>query len=112
MSDLTNFNTRKRKSLEQPLFLTKTFAMLNECPITIACWNKEGNSFYILNQKELSENIIPKYFKHNNFSSFVRQLNFYGFYKVKTNLNYSLSKVRNRYFLHSFSHFLLTLPLT
>ncbi|KAK5816321.1 HSF-type DNA-binding-domain-containing protein [Linnemannia elongata] len=46
-------------------------------------WAKEGDMFYVYNCVELSDTILPRFFKHNNWQSFVRQLNMYGFHKSK-----------------------------
>ncbi|KAI7885120.1 winged helix DNA-binding domain-containing protein [Lichtheimia hyalospora FSU 10163] len=48
----------------------------------LICWNNAGTSFLITNSKAFSRQVLPEYFKHGNFSSFVRQLNMYGFRKI------------------------------
>ncbi|KAG9307345.1 hypothetical protein G9A89_017174 [Geosiphon pyriformis] len=45
-------------------------------------WNDSGDVFVICNMDEFAANVLPKYFKHCKFTSFVRQLNIYGFYRV------------------------------
>lgn len=43
----------------------------------IISWTDGGKHFTIHDMNEFAAEILPKYFKHNNFSSFVRQLNSY-----------------------------------
>jgi hypothetical protein len=66
-----------------PVFLQKTYDMIESSPPTVAAWAASGESFIIKQPREFAKTMLPRYFKHNNFSSFVRQLNFYGFRKHK-----------------------------
>lgn len=44
-------------------------------------WSDKGDSFIVLDEDEFARTLIPELFKHNNYASFVRQLNMYGFHK-------------------------------
>ena len=44
-------------------------------------WSDRGDSFVVLDEDEFAKTLIPELFKHNNYASFVRQLNMYGFHK-------------------------------
>lgn len=61
-----------------PPFLTKTFDMVND-PKTdsMISWSCTRASFVVWDSHKFSIDLLPKQFKHNNFSSFVRKLNTY-----------------------------------
>lgn len=72
----------KRKTRTVSTFLKKTYELLNvrvnltqdsensEC----VRWAPSGVGFIIINEEAFSRTVLPKYFKHSNYSSFVRQV--------------------------------------
>jgi len=68
---------------EVPIFLQKTYHMIDTCDPTICTWSSDGLTFIVKDTHVFETSIIPQFFKHSKFSSFVRQLNFYGFRKIR-----------------------------
>ena len=83
---------KKRKSLtielKQDKFLLKLYEILSKDEYSkIIRWSQNGVYIIISNIDALSKKILPIYFNHQNYSSFVRQLNMYNFHKIRTEQN-------------------------
>ncbi|XP_077314590.1 heat shock factor protein 4-like isoform X1 [Lithobates pipiens] len=63
-----------------PAFLTKLWTLVED-PETnhLICWSVNGTSFHVFDQGRFAKEVLPKYFKHNNMASFVRQLNMFSY---------------------------------
>ncbi|CAA0838913.1 Heat stress transcription factor A-6b [Striga hermonthica] len=86
-----------------PPFLSKTFEMVDDFRTgQIVSWSNGGNSFVVWDLHAFASNILPTYFKHHNFSSFVRQLNTYGFKKIDS----EKWEFANEYFIKDQKHLL------
>jgi len=66
-----------------PGFVTKAFEIFSDAQHEDICgWGRKGTTIVIHKLKAFELSIVPRYFKHSNFSSFVRQLNLYSFHKT------------------------------
>jgi hypothetical protein len=86
-----------------PLLLLKTFSILEHALPEIVSWSEAGDSFIVQDPARFGSDVVSSYFNHSKFSSFVRQLNFYGFRKVKGKLNFiGMSEQHSLEFKHPF----------
>ncbi|SGZ55239.1 CIC11C00000001650 [Sungouiella intermedia] len=68
----------------RPAFVLKVWNMVNDpANHDYIRWTDDGEAFVVVHREEFMKLILPNYFKHNNFASFVRQLNMYGWHKVQ-----------------------------
>lgn len=80
---LTSGPSSFNKQHHPATFVTKLYLMVDDSSTNAYIrWGPEGDSFIVSYPEEFAREILPRFFKHNNFSSFVRQLNMYGFHKV------------------------------
>ncbi|CAD6231159.1 unnamed protein product [Miscanthus lutarioriparius] len=66
-------------------FVAKTYEMVADAATdAVVSWapGGAGSSFVVWDPQALAAGILPRFFKHANFASFIRQLNIYGFRKV------------------------------
>jgi len=64
-------------------FPRKVYEILSEQPPAIVSWNTSGRSFSIHDMDRFVSEVLQKYFAHQKFSSFQRQLNLYGFKRIE-----------------------------
>lgn len=66
-------------------FVQKLYELLNDpASRPFAEWSSRhaGHAFVVWDPVKFAATVLPRYFKHSNFCSFVRQLNIYGFHKL------------------------------
>ena len=74
--------TNRKRSI--PAFLIKAYEIVqDEKSNSIISWTEKGDSFQVKDPSLFTNKILPYHFKHQNFSSFIRQLNMYGFNKSR-----------------------------
>ena len=77
--------THKKIESKQDKFLLKLYEILSKEEYSeIIHWSQNGSYIIIANAHLLEQKILPIYFNHQNYSSFVRQLNMYNFHKIRT----------------------------
>jgi heat shock transcription factor len=71
------FSVESQKPVPAP-FLIKTYELVDDHRTDhIVSWGEDETTFVVWRPPEFARDLLPNYFKHNNFSSFVRQLNTY-----------------------------------
>ena len=74
----------KKISKTEPSFLSKLYQILSDKEYyQYIHWSHDGLSVIISDSTGLTKKVLPKFYNHHNYASFVRQLNMYNFRKIR-----------------------------
>ncbi|KAF0719511.1 Aste57867_982 [Aphanomyces stellatus] len=79
-SSTSSWSTDAERKGIAPFLHTLRTILLEENPLVFR-WTCDGLAFEILDMGQFTTTILPKYFKHQKYSSFQRQLNYFHFKK-------------------------------
>lgn len=90
----------KKDNKAESSFLLKLYDILNDNTYKqIIHWSNDGLSIIISDTNALTKKVLPQFYKHHNYASFVRQLNMYNFHKIRGN-----RKINEQTFIHEDFH--------
>ena len=88
----------KSKSSKNDKFIYKLYDILRTPKYEkIIHWSQDGKTIVISSINKLSKKILPIFYNHHNYSSFVRQLNMYNFHKIR---NKTVKNYDEQIFIH------------
>ena len=71
-----------REEASRETFVTRLHKMIGSSPDDVVCWSEDGSSFAIRDLQAF-QTVLRQKFRQSSMSSFVRQLNEYGFRKLR-----------------------------
>lgn len=88
-----------RKELKLTNFIKKLYQILGEPKYAqYISWSDDGVGFFIHDPILFTQNVIPIFFSHKSYNSFVRQLNFYSFRRGQKGIDSGGHK--SQYYFH------------
>ncbi|ELA42473.1 uncharacterized protein VICG_00572 [Vittaforma corneae ATCC 50505] len=81
-----------------PKFIRRLFREVSDPENKYICWGENGEKIRIVNKDKFVKNTLPRLSKTKEYSGFVRQLNIYGFVKIKSDKNDEIEEYYNCFF--------------
>ena len=65
-------------------FISKLYEIISTAaPADCIKWGPLGDTIVVTDQSKFAREVLPRFFKHDNIRSFIRQLNIYGFQRCR-----------------------------